>query len=461
MSRLLSFWNSLQCRLIGVTITVTLLVPSVAGGLTILRMHQQLLARTTLDHRRAIEQFRQDVATYQEMFSPEESLAKAVEKHSQVDRWFHPQSSRDQGEGIPLLGMDLANLTSQPTLVRYQDQDLIVCQEQLTLRDQRVVQFAAITDASDAYQTYRTFVRTLAIAGGIAILLATLLGLLLIRQALRPLHNISHLTASISAEHIGKAQLMLEDAPSEMKQLASAYNDMLNRLGMAWEQEQQLLSNISHELRTPLAIVQGYLEGTLRRGSNLTEIQAESLSISLEETKRVARMLKDLLDLARAESGTFHLQLEPILLNEWVVEVAALAKQLGSNPLTLQITDPPIWIKADSDRLKQVVLNLLTNAMRYSEPQDPITLHLEARGEWALLHIQDRGIGIPVEHQPYIFDRFYRVSHSRSRSEGGIGLGLAISKILVETMRGKITLESQPDQGSTFTVAFPVCQGEA
>lgn len=440
--------------------TATVVVLAGSGGAATWVLHQELLANTKDLHDQAGRKFKQDVSTYQEMYPPQEALIKTLTKYTQPSLQFRVvdeqgqvlMSSQSLGEQLP----PIEAFPSTPQLVRVEEHALIICSVPMVLEDQTPIQLQSISDVTQAYQIYKAFLRTLAISGSGAVLIVTLAGLVLIRRSLRPLHHISQVTQTVSAKHLQEARVMIEDPPTEVNQLAEAFNGMLNRLSLTWVQEQQLLSNISHELRTPLSIVQGYLESTLRRGDNLTEIQTESLSTAHHETQRVVRLLKDLLDLTRAETGAFHLQIQPVPLNEFLRDIEGLVSQLGPNPISLELPQQEVTVKADPDRLKQVMLNLLTNGIRYSEPHAPITIRLKVSGEMALVQVQDQGIGIPIEHQPMIFERFYSVSEARSRSEGGIGLGLAITKALVENMRGRITVESQPQLGSTFTIALPV-----
>lgn len=460
MVRVRHLWHSLQAQLMLISIATCISVLAGAGGIATWRLHQDLLAESQKQHMQALDEFEQDVTTYQEMYPATNAIDKTIERHSQPNLWFRVVDEAGQTLATSTMlpaDLDLEGvMPDEPELIRSEDHNLILCSSKLKLADQSQVQVQAISDVTQSYAAYRAFITTLALSGTGTVLVVAFVGMILIRRALQPLHKISHMSASISAEQLKDARVMLEDAPNEVQDLAEAFNEMLNRLSLSWSQEQQLLSNISHELRTPLSVVQGYLESTLRRGQNLNEMQVEGLNIALEETQRVVRLLRDLLDLARAETGSFHLQVEPIPLNEFVQEIESIAHQLGPNPIALLSTSQPVTVKADRDRLKQVMLNLLTNAVRYSEPTAPITIRLRTSGDTALLQVQDQGIGIPIEHQLMIFERFYCVSDSRSRREGGIGLGLAITKALVENMRGKIMVESQPNVGSTFTVILPM-----
>ena len=240
------------------------------------------------------------------------------------------------------------------------------------------------------------------------------------------------MTSVISIEDLGQAQLYLDNAPSEVKELAQTLTMMLSRLSQSWEQERQFVSNVSHELRTPLTIVHGYLQSVLRRQNNLTEVQLEALETAASEAERTIRLLQDLLDLARADNGYLHFQMKFCVLNDLVEEVVSMAEKYSDRPITIESATYPIEVKADYNRLKQVLLNLIDNAVKYSEANTPVILKLNQFPEQAVIQVCDQGYGIPLQHQTRIFERFYRVDESRSHTTGGCGLGLSIVKTLVE-----------------------------
>ncbi|MEN9221611.1 MAG: ATP-binding protein [Thermostichus sp. BF3_bins_97] len=455
-----SLWRSLQNRLVLISMGACLAVLGATGGIATYRLRYDLFVRTNRWHEMTVTVFQQDVTTYREFYPEAEAIQRAIDKYTRSDRWF--KVTTPDGEVVATS----LNFASQPevlitppavpTLMRDREFYFILCRQPLDPNRFNGLKVTTVTDVTDSYEVYLAFLRTLVLSGVSTAALIAFLGSLLIRRSLQPLHSISQLSATLSPQTLPEARLILEKAPTEVAQLAESFNGMLNRLSAAWDQEKQLLSNISHELRTPLAIVHGYLESTLRRGENLTDHQRENLTLSLEETQRVVRLLKDLLDLARAEAGVSRLQLKPLRLDWFLEEIAALARQLGPNPIVVENHPTPLTVTADWDRLKQVMLNLISNAIRYSDPSAPITLRLAGSADQALLQVQDQGIGIPLDQQSRIFERFHSVSTSRSRQQGGIGLGLTIAKALVENMRGQISVESAPGKGSTFTVTMPL-----
>ena len=296
---------------------------------------------------------------------------------------------------------------------------------------------------------FLNLMRSLSIATAIVIGVLTFAIAYYIDYLIRPLKRISQLTETVSADKLSEAHIHLENAPSEVRELAKTFDQMLIRLSEAWEHQRELLSNVSHELRTPLTIISGYLQSTLRRGENLTEIQKEALTTASSEADRTVQLLQDLLDLARADSGRMHFKLEPIILNDLVAEVVGMTKQYSHHQIYIDLPQELLQIKADANRLKQVLLNLIDNAVKYSERDQPINITIYQEQEQTIIQVRDRGMGISLQQQGRIFERFYRVDEARNRS-GGTGLGLSIVKTLVEGKGGKISLGSKRGKCSCF-----------
>jgi heavy metal sensor kinase len=297
---------------------------------------------------------------------------------------------------------------------------------------------------------------------GIAIPLALLLGsyggLLLANQALRPVDRITR-----AAERIAGGDLTERvEAPAKMDEigrLAETFNHMISRLQAAFERQKQFTSDASHDLRTPLAVMRGDIEIALRRERTAEEYQ-RVLTSNLEEIVRLSRLVEDLLTLARADAGRLELRREPIDLDElcqrMVEYISPLAHQKGQ---TLGYDGPgaAVVVKADVVRIKQLLLNLLDNAIKYTQLQGGVTLGLKTEDEDAVITVSDTGRGISPEDLPHIFDRFFRRSGTTSdRSAAGFGLGLSIVKWIVDSHGGKIEAKSEVGKGTTFTVRFPL-----
>lgn len=349
--------------------------------------------------------------------------------------------------------MSLAEMPLQPQVYKVRDQYLILCESPVTVKG---MMLGKVYMAQDVTQDQRQLIAAI---GSLAIvcILATIMMMALIafriRRSLQPLQDMSQMAGVISAKDLGEAKLQLRHAPSEVKELAQTFNMMLSRLFDAWEQQRQFVSNVSHELRTPLTVVVGYLQSVLRRSTNLNDYQQEALETAASEADRTVRLLQNLLELARADSGSMHFQMESLVLNDLVAEVAGMTEKFSDRLVTVKASTE-IEAVADRDRLKQVLINLVDNAVKYSESEQPIILKLERANRQAVIQVCDHGIGIPLQEQTRIFERFYRVDEARSRMSRGHGLGLAIVKTLVEGMGGSITVQSKPGKGSTFILTL-------
>jgi signal transduction histidine kinase len=187
-------------------------------------------------------------------------------------------------------------------------------------------------------------------------------------------------------------------------------------------------------------------------------MQQEALKTAVSEAERTIHILQDLLDLARGDSGYLPFQMESVNLNDLIAEVVAMACQSSDRPITLVSETYPLQAHIDSRRFQQVLLNLIDNAIKYSEPGTPILLKLNQLQERVILQVIDQGYGIPLQHQSRVFERFYRVDESRNQATGGCGLGLSIVKMLVEGMGGSISLQSKLGSGSIFTISLPANQ---
>jgi signal transduction histidine kinase len=352
----------------------------------------------------------------------------------------------------------LAQVPEKPQVVRFGDRNIILCGSPLMFQGERLGKLYLSQDITQEQQKLNAGLWRLLLISNLTIASLIVAISYRIRQAMYPLEQMSQVASAVSADDLSAAKLQLHQAPEEILGLAKAFNQMLFRLSGAWEQQRQFIGNVSHELRTPLTVVVGYLRSLLLRSTNLSAYQQQALETAIAETERTIRMLQDLLDLARADSGHFHFQLNPVMLNTLVTEVALMSQKVSNRKISVLPTDEDIVACADQDRLEQVLINLVDNAIKYSAPEQPVDLILEKTSCSAIIHVRDRGIGIPLSHQNRIFERFYRVDDSMTRSRDGTGLGLAIAKSLIEGMDGRITLVSKPGEGSIFTITLPLWQ---
>lgn len=309
-------------------------------------------------------------------------------------------------------------------------------------------------DVTLAHRQYTNTVQSLAAANLLLLVLLTGAIAYSVRQATEPLNKISATARQISATKLGTARLEVQEAPAEIEGLVDTFNAMLLRLADAWEKQRQFVNDASHELRTPLAIVHGYLQSVLRRQGSLNELQKEALGTAAEETQRTIDLLQEMLTIARAENGQIEFDLKAIALQPLLIEAAATVERLYGRTVQLQIPPQPVAALADATHLRQALVNLLDNAVKYSEPGDLIQLSLKKQKENVRIEVRDGGIGIAPEQLDSIFERFYRADEARHR-QGGTGLGLSLVKTLVQGMGGQITVQSKLKEGSIFSIVLP------
>ena len=227
------------------------------------------------------------------------------------------------------------------------------------------------------------------------------------------------------------------------------------------ERERRLfVSNVSHELRTPLTSVKSYLEA-LDEGALYDPVAPDFIKVSLDETNRMMRMVTDLLHLSRIDNATTKLDIELINFTAFITFILNRFDKMRNQDEEKKyelVRDYPItsvWIEIDTDKMTQVIDNILNNAIKYSPDGGKITVSMKTTDDQMILSISDQGLGIPKQDLPRIFDRFYRVDRARSRAQGGTGLGLAIAKEIIKQHNGFIWAKSEYGKGSTFTIVLP------
>jgi heavy metal sensor kinase len=307
----------------------------------------------------------------------------------------------------------------------------------------------------DAADTLSTLLLILGVAYLATLVLASFGGVWLAGQALSPIDDLTRLARRISAEDLGQ-RLDLRLPDDEVGRLARTFDEMIGRLDDSFRRQRRFTADASHELRTPLTIIKGQIEVSLQSARE-PDAYRQVLEAVNEEVDRLVRLTGSLLTLARADAGQIPMAFESVNL---AALVAGAVEQLGpmSSQREVELRHAPgadvnVW--ADEDLLLQLLLNLLDNAIKHTPSGGRVSAGWSSSGEQAELWVRDTGVGIPVEHLPHIFDRFYRVDEARSRAEGGVGLGLAISRWIAETHGGAISVESASGEGSTFTVQLP------
>jgi len=285
-------------------------------------------------------------------------------------------------------------------------------------------------------------------------LIVVVLTLVLSRHILGP---VEVLTAAARRMAKGDLTQRVEvQTRDELGVLAQAFNAMADGLARLEILRRNMVTDVAHELRTPLSNIRGYLEAF---HDGVMEPKPEVLDSLYEEAMHLNRLVEDLQELSLAEAGQLRLDRQPLALTEVVRRAAEAARgRAMAKGITLQAELPPDLplVEVDVHRMEQVLGNILSNALTHTPPGGEVSITAQAKGDVVELNVSDTGEGIPTEHLPYIFERFYRVDPSRSRSTGGTGLGLAIVKQLVEAHGGEIGVESTPGKGTRFTITLPV-----
>jgi heavy metal sensor kinase len=458
---------SLRLRL---TVGIALVSALSLGNLALWtsRKMQQVLINNHKENVATIaERLPRDVQIYSEMMPSPTALQKAIDNLTTTNTFLWVKTADNQilaksnnwnqlSQATTTELMSLGEMTIKPRINQVGKRYFVLCGGAIPVQGKAVSKLFVIQDVTREQRIFLVMAQSLGVGSVLTIIVMSVAIAFYIKHSLQPLMQLSQMTAVISIADLGQAKLYLENAPSEVKQLTQTFNMMLARLSQSWEQERQFVSNVSHELRTPLTIVHGYLQSVLRRQTNLTDIQREALEIAASEAERTIRLLQDLLDLARADSGYLQFRIEKCVLNDLIIEVAGMAEKYSDRQITIDAKINTIVVQADYNRLKQVLLNLIDNAVKYSEPNTPITLKLDQQAQAAVIQVCDQGYGIPLQHQLRIFERFYRVDEARTSSIGGCGLGLSIVKTLVEGMGGNVTVRSRLEEGSTFTISLPM-----
>lgn len=274
-----------------------------------------------------------------------------------------------------------------------------------------------------------------------------------LRKILRPLKQLQEAVVEMTDGHY-EVRVPVTSS-DEIGQLSEAFNKMANTIQQEDEAQKTFLATVSHELRTPISYVKGYSE-SIQQHMLTAEQQEDAINVIVKETSRMERLTNDLMQLVRKEQVKQH-EFLPIVLAECLRDVVKLlTPRLEQKKLAVNLTiDEAIIVEADETQLKQVFINLLENAVQYSDVQSRIDIEVNEQNDMANITVKDYGIGIPQEHLARITDRFYRVNKARSRADGGSGLGLSIVKQIVQQHQGTLLITSEEQKGTTVTIQIP------
>jgi heavy metal sensor kinase len=314
----------------------------------------------------------------------------------------------------------------------------------------------AVVSERPAQRQVRSLWLELASVSALVLLLGGVGGVALAHRLLGPLARMAHDARRITAEDLHE-RLHADVAGEELEQLRDAFNTTLARLESSFAQLRRFTADASHEIRTPLTALRSVGEVALRSDKSIDEYR-EVIGTMLEEVDRLSRLSDELLTIARAEAGQTHYAFEPLDLSRLANEVGEQLSVLAEERQQSLVLDAnaPVIVNGDRLTLRQALINLIDNAIKYSPEGSAVTVRVRLAGDHGVIEVEDKGAGIAPEHVPRIFERFYRIDPSRSREMGGTGLGLSLVKLAADAHGALVAVESAPGKGSTFRLSVPL-----
>ena len=327
-------------------------------------------------------------------------------------------------------------------------------------KEENIIAFLQVASSLEVVDAARdNLTDVLSIIWVVAVLLSGIVVWFTLGQTLKPLGAITETVEQINrADDLSRRIPYQGPEDDEIGNLVGSFNQTLERLEALFTSQQRLLADVSHELRTPLTVIKGNVD-LIRRMKSLDE---ESLTSIDQEAGRLTRLVGGLLLLAQAESGKLALNMKRVELDLLLTEVFQEMTIIAGNRVHIRLNEiDQAYVNGDRDRLKQVFINLVANAIQYTPQGGEVFLSLDTIGEQARIICRDTGPGIPAEDLPHIFERFYRAEKSRTRRETtGFGLGLSIANWIVERHGGRIEVNSQEGKGTTFAIWLPLYKGD-
>ena len=444
-----------------ILLTIGILIYSLVGRILLVNLQERLVAQAE-DVIAVIQQENDPLAV---MLSGRASLPSIDAFGSQyyvqivqLDGRAVQLSENLRGQRLPVAPLMLQNLEpGQPRFMTVQASDvrLHVASLPIPIGNQLVgvVEVASLmAGIDDALSVVR---RVLLLSSALALLFAAAGGSILARAALRPIKAITETAQQITGTRDLSQRIAAEVPNDEVGRLTATVNDMLGRLESSFDTQQRLVADVSHELRTPLTTIQGNVDLLRRGAADDPAMRSEALAAIGNETARMRRLVNDLLLLAQADAG-LQLRRQPVELDTLILDVYRQGQIMAQNTgvhVRLGAEDQAV-VLGDADRLRQLLLNLVDNAIKYTPTGGDVTLTLKRQAGWVQIRVEDTGAGIAAEDLPHIFDRFYRADRSRARP-GGAGPGLAIARWVAEAHGGRLEVESTVGVGTAFTLYLP------
>ena len=275
------------------------------------------------------------------------------------------------------------------------------------------------------------------------------------KKLIKPIKVMTEMVKEISVNDLDK-KLDIRGSKDELKDLAKTFNDMLDRIQISIEQQNQFVSDASHELRTPIAVIQGYANLLDRWGKDDKQVLDESISAIKSESESMKKLVENLLFLARGDKNTQKIDKQNFIMSEVVNEILKETRLIDNIHSIINDQNEEYTINADKSLIKEALRIFIDNSIKYTPAKGSIKVNSYTKSNSAIISIEDTGIGIPKEDLPNIFNRFYRSDKSRTKKSGGTGLGLAIAKWIIDNHNGKINVWSEVNEGTVIRIELPI-----
>ena len=339
--------------------------------------------------------------------------------------------------------------------IKIDGQDFLLYSSQFTLDSDQLYTLQIIKDPDNDNAFLEVLFWIMLLIDAFVLLFSILFGFIMSKRALTPINKIIMQAKNISGSNL-KNRIIINGPDDELKRLATTFNELIGRIEYSYEKQNRFTLDASHELATPLAVIKGYIDLIDRWGKDDRAVLNRGIQSIKHELSSINKLMNTLLLLAQSDNDMIKMEKTQFALNELIIEVVKDSRILAPNHTFELDNNDSIQIWADQLLIKQMIRALIDNAIKYSGENGTITVQVEKLKNNASIHITDNGIGIPQEDLPYIFDRFYRVDKARSRSLGGVGLGLSIVKWIVNMHEGSISVQSTPDSFTQFNIMLPI-----
>lgn len=335
------------------------------------------------------------------------------------------------------------------------ENEVIYLNDTLTLSDGEKMGIQVIKDMVDEQVYFQALSGIMLLIDAIILVISILVGYIVSKNALSPIDRITSQAKDISASNLA-ARIQIDGPDDELKRLADTFNDLIARIQYSYDKQNRFTLDASHELATPLAVIKGYIDLLDRWGKDDREVLKEGIEAIKVELANMTRLLDTLLFIAKSDHEIYKLEQNRFWLNSLIGEVIRESRLLDAKHEILCLTDLHLEMEGDRRLIKEMLRAIIDNSLKYSGDNARVEIDYMVKDGKVVIEIADHGIGIPPEDLPHIFDRFYRVDKSRSRSIGGMGLGLSIVKWIVDIHLGTIAAESKLGEGTRIFLKLPI-----